>query len=106
MTSFKLHILIVSLGLLMPSVQGCCDRQEIPTLERSLSSAKAKERNDAALALARCGDDASAAVGRLSELLYDENVGVQSAAAYALRKIDTQAAREYLKRAEAARRKH
>lgn len=81
----------------------CCDRKEIPRAIERLYSGKASERNEGALALAHCGSAAGAAVGRLGILLYDENVGVQSSAAYALRKIDTPKAREILERAEAAR---
>lgn len=84
---------------------GCCDKKEIPKLQDALYSGSAKERNDAALKLASCGSDASGAVHKLTQLMYDENVGVQSSAAYALRKIDTKEARAALERAEKARRK-
>jgi len=69
-----------------------------------LSSRVAKERNNAALKLGRCGSKAARAVPLLEQLLYDENVGVQSAAAYALRKIDTPAARRIMDRIDRERR--
>lgn len=84
---------------------GCCRQEEIPREVDKLYSSRANERNEGALALARCGSRADKAVARLAALLYDENVGVQSSAAYALRKIDTRRAREVLERAEARRRK-
>lgn len=95
-------------GLIVASlvvVTGCCSEEELPTFRKSLYSPSAKERNAAALGLARCGARASDMVPRLGQLLYDENVGVQSSSAYALRKIDTPDARVLLSRAEARRRK-
>lgn len=86
-------------------LQGCCNTEEIPKLTRLLNSSDAKDRNDAALSLARCGEKADRAVPRLSQLLYDDNVGVQSAAAYALRKIDTPSARAIMTRIEESRRR-
>ena len=83
---------------------GCCDKSEIPDYTRSLYSEAPRDRSNAALQLARCGSNASGAVARLSQLLYDDNVGVQSSAAYALRKIDTKDARAAMDRVEAARR--
>lgn len=79
----------------------CCDKQAIPKQRLRLYSSAAKDRNDAALELARCGSAAGSAVPKLSALLYDENVGVQSAAAYALRRIDTEEARRVLENARA-----
>lgn len=78
---------------------GCCNDAEIPADVQRLSSQKTRDRTDAALHLARCGASAEQAVPRLTELLYDDNVGVQSAAAYALRKIGTSEARRALERA-------
>lgn len=96
---------MILLALVLPSVfTGCCDEAAIPATTDKLYSSEAKVRNRAALDLARCGDSASRAVGRLSQLLYDENVGVQSSAAYALRKIDTKEARASLRDAESRRR--
>lgn len=83
---------------------GCCKDDQVPANIHRLYSSDARIRNDAALALARCGSPkADKAVARLSELLYDSNVGVQSAAAYALRKIDNESARKSLERAIARR---
>jgi HEAT repeat protein len=82
---------------------GCCSESDLPNFKKGLYSSVAKERNSAALGLAKCGEKASDSVSRLGQLLYDENVGVQSSAAYALRKIDTEAARTLLQRAESAR---
>lgn len=84
-------------------LNACCDSSAIPEHTRNLYSSDAKERNLAALALARCGENAKGAVPRLTAMLYDSNVGVQSSAAYALRQIDTQEARDALKRATARR---
>ena len=80
-------------------ITGCCKDAEIPFATKQLYSPHARERNDGALALARCGEKAAGAVPRLIQLLYDENVGVQSASAYALREIDTPPARRALERA-------
>lgn len=83
---------------------GCCNSEQVPDLISDLSSGVARERNQAALKLARCGEKASRAVPVLEQLLYDENVGVQSSAAYALRKIDTPAARRIMERIDQERR--
>lgn len=80
-------------------LSACCDKAGIPGNTKSLYSTEPRDKTKAAFALAKCGERASGAVARLGELLYDENVGVQSAAAYALRKIDTKQARAILKRA-------
>lgn len=85
---------------------GCCDRKNMAKYSRELTSAASKERNEAALQLARCGREAAAAVPQLSQMLYDENAGVQSSAAYALREIDTDAARRALDAAQKARHRH
>ena len=86
------------LALLMLS--SCCDKADAAKARKDLYSASAKERNDAALVLAQCGaDEGGKAVPRLIELIYDQNVGVQSSAAYALRKIDTKEARAALDKA-------
>lgn len=86
--------------LLVILMSACCKTDEIPQYTRKLYSSSAHDRNEAALALAKCSSpEADRAVGRLSELLYDANVGVQSSAAYALRKIDSAAARKALEAA-------
>lgn len=90
---------------LIGSLIGCCSEQDLPSLKKGLYSPSAKERNASALGLARCGTRASDVVPRLGQLLYDDNVGVQSSSAYALRKIDTEDARILLSRAEARRKR-
>lgn len=92
-----------TLTLLVLVICGCCDNDSIPKNINKLQSGYASVRNEAALSLARCGAKASAAVPTLSRLIYDDNVGVQSSAAYALRKIDTKEARAVLARAEEKR---
>lgn len=100
---------VLRLGLMLCGSQillgGCCDRECMANAKRGLYSDQAKTRNESALALARCGDSAADTVPRLGQLIYDENVGVQSAAAYALRQIDTEQARKILKRAQERKRK-
>jgi HEAT repeat protein len=82
------------------TLSSCCDKAEAAKARRDLYSALAKDRNEAALTLAQCGEaEAGPAVPRLIELMYDQNIGVQSSAAYALRKIDTKVARDALERA-------
>lgn len=82
---------------------GCCDEKGLPNALRNLYSEKASERNKALLLVSKCGERVESAVPRISQLLYDENVGVASSAAYALRCMDTRNARAALKRAEDAR---
>lgn len=82
---------------------GCCEEKGLPNALRDLYSERASERNKALLLISKCGDRVESAVPRISQLLYDENVGVASSAAYALRCIDTKNARAALKRAEDAR---
>lgn len=86
--------------LLFFFVSGCCNEAEIPQLLQKLDSVKTREKTEAALALAKCGEDGAGAVTKLSRLIYDENPGVQSAAAYALRKIDTPAARAVMEQVD------
>ena len=85
------------------SAVACCDDRAIPKMSHELYSSDASTRNTAALGLARCGDRAKSAVPRLAALLYDPNVGVQSSASYALRKIDTREARRAIEDAMAAK---
>jgi HEAT repeat protein len=82
---------------------GCCDDTALPSALKNLSSDKASERNKALLLIAQCGKRGEASVPRIAQLMYDENVGVASSAAYALRSIDTKSARAALKTAENAR---
>lgn len=97
----SLRVLLI-VALLWSS--GCCRDEDIPRNISKLNSAVASERNEAALKLARCGAKADRAVPLLSQLLSDDNVGVQSAAAYALRKIDTPRARKIMERIDRERR--
>lgn len=99
----KVGLSILVTFFITSCVVGCCNESDLPTYKKGLYSPVAKERNSAALGLAKCGERASDSVSRLGQLLYDENVGVQSSAAYALRKIDTESARALLQRAESAR---
>ena len=95
-----MNIKLVSLLTAALILVGCCKTEEIPAQTRKLYSQSAKDRNEAALELARCSSpDVDRAVSRLIELLYDRNVGVQSSAAYALRRIDSPAARRALEKA-------
>ncbi len=68
---------------------GKADPQEIERLSKNLSAKTASDRNQAALALAGYGTGARAAVPNLVRCLKDENAGVRSSAAYALRSIGT-----------------
>jgi HEAT repeat protein len=85
------------------TLQGCCNESELPNAQRGLYSPDTREQTRALQALARCGDKADSSVQRIVALMYDKNVGVASAAAYALRKIDTKQAREALHQAESIR---
>ena len=92
--------IIISGVLALTALSSCCDKGEAAKARKDLYSQLAKERNDAALVLAQCGaQEGGKAVPRLIELMYDRNVGVQSSAAYALRKIDTKEARDALDKA-------
>jgi len=82
---------------------GCCDESRVPEAHRQLYSARDRDRTEALQVLSRCGTRAESSVQRIAALMYDRNVGVASAAAYALRTIDSEQAREALKRAEEAR---
>lgn len=96
-----LRHLVLALVLLL--FVGCCDKEGVPDTIKKLYSSQAKERNVAALALAKCGKLAEPAVPKLSSMLYDPNVGVQSSSAYALREIGSPAAVAAIERVEAAR---
>ncbi len=95
--------LIVALTI---SASACCDEKAIPNAMRALNSENASERNKALLLLSKCGERAEPAVPRIIQLMYDQNVGVASSAAYALRCIDSKRARTALKAAEATRAKN
>lgn len=83
----------------------CCDEQALPRAIERLQSESASEQNKALHVVGRCGARAERAVPQIAQLMYDKNVGVASSAAYALRRIDTPAARAALKAAEDARSK-
>jgi HEAT repeat protein len=93
----------IVVGAITIVLLGCCDNEALPKMKRHLYSQNASERNEAALALARCGAKAKDVVPRLISMLYDVNVGVQSSAAYALREIDTPDTRRALEQAQKAR---
>jgi hypothetical protein len=97
---------IAALILFLVSLIGCCDASKIQENTKKLYSAKTSEINKALLELAKCGENAQGATGKISALLYHENVGVQSSAAYALREIDTPEARKILERAQNNRAKN
>ena len=99
MTLRKVHLIL----LLSLAGAGCCNEEKIPAYSNDLYSDASHVRNEAALQLARCGGKAEIAVPKLAQMLYDSNVGVQSSAAYALRKIDSKSARQALASAVAAR---
>lgn len=77
--------------------------QAVPRLVKELSAKDAHRRSQAALSLAEYGPEAQEAVKPLIRRLKDSNRGVQSSAAYALRKIDSPAARAALDAYQAAR---
>lgn len=85
--------------ILALSLNSCCNEKKAQSAGRDLYHQSAKVRNQAAMTLAGCGSKAKSSVPRLIELLYDENIGVQSSAAFALRKIDSPEARQALERA-------
>lgn len=78
---------------------GCKEPAEtaVPRLIQQLSSPVQRERSQAALELARYGEEAKDAVPALIKTLKDPNGGVKSNAAFALRSIDTKEARNALK---------
>lgn len=89
--------------LMIVTMIGCCDEKALPKALKDLYSDKASERNKALLLIGKCGERAESSVPRIAQLMYDENVGVASSAAYALRSIDSKSARNALKAAEQAR---
>ncbi len=103
MTTEKIFLKRAFIGAMSLVLVGCCDKEALPEMKQNLYSQNAAERNEAALALARCGAKAKDVVPRLISMLYDSNVGVQSSAAYALREIDTPDARRALEQAQKAR---
>jgi|GEM_PF-3386777 len=92
-----LHVSLLSIVVVLSA---CCRESEIPDQIKKLASTIPHTRSQAALALARCGPpEVNRAVPLLIDMLYDDNIGVQSAASYALRHIDTPAARDAIERA-------
>lgn len=75
----------------------------MPDATRGLYSQDHREKTESLQLLAQCKVQAEPSVRRIAALMYDGNVGVASAAAYALRKIDSQEARQALRNAESAR---
>lgn len=94
--------LVICVGISL-SVQGCCNEAALPGAQQKLYSSQARDKTEALHTLSRCGTGAEPSVQRIAALMYDQNVGVASAAAYALRKIDSKQAREALQRAEEVR---
>lgn len=84
-------------------VAGCCNEAELPNASRGLYSNDHREKTRSLQVLAQCGAKAESSVQRIAALMYDKNIGVASAAAYALRKIDSKEARQALEAAEQAR---
>lgn len=94
-------ILVVALHL-----TACCHEAELPNAVRGLYSREVRERNQSLQLIAQCGgkaDKLETSVPRIAALMYDQNVGVASSAAYALRRINTDGARAALKTAEEGR---
>jgi HEAT repeat protein len=101
MISRVVHYILVVFAFI--AVTGCCDERALPSAIKALYSEKPSDQNKALLLLAKCKHKADSAVPRIAQLMYDDNVGVASSAAYALRCIDSKEARAALKRAEQAR---
>ena len=93
-------ILVVALGIWL---SGCCDESQLGVAKRNLYSADHRSKTKALQIVGRCGARANDVVPHSASLMYDKNVGVASAAAYALRRIDTVPARKALKKAEEIR---
>ena len=96
---------VVGLFVVAASIAGCCDESKVPGALRGLYASEPRERNKALQVLAQCSSKAESSVPRIAELMYDQNVGVASSAAYALRRIDTTEAREALQLVESRRKK-
>ncbi len=94
--SFLTALLALLISCLL---SGCCSDTKAKEASKLIYGANAKDRNQGAMQLSGCGSKGESSVPRLIQLLYDENVGVQSSAAFALRKIDTAEARAALDKA-------
>lgn len=99
----KQHVRLFLAFLISLTVTACCDEKALSGALKDIYSDKASQRNKALQVISQCGKRGESAVPRIAQLMYDDNVGVASSAAYALRKIDSKAARAALKRAEDAR---
>lgn len=96
--SKRVYHLGIAAALALSALQGCTDpKVEVPKLMQDLKSRDPSVIGKAALALGRIGPPHSnLAEKELIILLRHENPGVRSGAAYALRKIDSEAARRAL----------
>ena len=101
----KMTKLIAFLGIVL-LISGCCKEAELPSASSGLYSNDHGEKTRSLQVLAQCGVKAEPSVQRIAALMYDKNVGVASAAAYALRKIDSKEARQALETAEQARQRN
>lgn len=93
-------VIVVAFGVWF---SGCCDESQLGIAKRNLYSADHRSKTKALQAVGRCGARANDVVPHIASLMYDKNVGVASAAAYALRRIDTAQARKALTKAEEIR---
>jgi hypothetical protein len=99
-------MLTIGFWALTLNVTACCHEAELPQAVRGLYSREVRERNQSLQLIAQCGGRAEtieSSVPRIAALMYDQNVGVASSAAYALRRINTDGARAALKTAEEGR---
>lgn len=81
----------------------CCDEGQLGSAKRDLYSVDHRRKTKALQVVGRCGERVDDVVPHIASLMYDKNVGVASAAAYALRRIDTVSARKALEKAEKLR---
>lgn len=92
----------LTIFLLLTMLAGGCrntGEADVKRVIKAMHSSDPAVRNQAALEAAGFGDAASKVVPELIRLLNDENRGVQSGAAYALRRIGTPEAERALARA-------
>ena len=96
----EMRKILILLSLVFSVVACVAPEEEMPILIKQLQTGDRKDKSQAALRIGRIGPPhANKATGALIKLLNDKNPGVQSAAAYALRKIDTPKAKKALDRA-------
>ncbi len=97
LVAFRFCKILTIIFFVLFSVSACGpSKEDLPKYMKELKSSESKTRNRAALAIAELGPDAEKAVPSLVMLLGDDNGGVRSSAAYALRRIDTPRARQAL----------